>query len=105
MGVEPRAYRTIAQLLSEKGLVRLIESRPKFINGIYAVPKKDKQRLIIDARKANAFFIPCPRVIFPNPGDLVELKVDASLPVYCGKSDLDTFYYRIRVPDWMQEYF
>ncbi len=75
-------------------------TKPKVINGIFAVPKKDKQRLIIDARKANDQFIESPLVVSPNPGELVELHVDDAEKVICGKSDLDNFYRQIKVPDW-----
>ncbi len=41
----------------------------------------------------------------PNPGELLELHVDDAENVICGKSDLDNFYHRIKVPDWLMDYF
>ncbi len=47
MGVDPGEYINVIKILREKGLVELRSTKPKVMNGIFAVPKKDKgQRLI-----------------------------------------------------------
>ena len=68
-------------------------------------PKGDEQRLIIAARRANDYFKDSPRVGFPNPQNLVELFIDSEGRLHEGKSDMDNFYHRIRVPAWLQAYF
>ena len=74
------------------------------MNGLFAVPKKDKQRLILDARRANLHFIACPEVVLPNPGSLGELSMSGET-LAVGKNDLDSFYHRIEIPRWMRTYF
>ncbi len=69
LGAAQSEYVNVIKILPEKGLVELRPTKPKVINGICAVLKKDKQRLIIDARNANGHFIECPFVVLPNAGN------------------------------------
>ena len=105
MGVSPSEYTKVIKVLEQKGIIQLVQSRPEVINGMFAVPKRDKQRLIIDARRANLYFKDSPEIALPNPGNLVELCLDSEGKLYGGKSDMDNFYHRIRVPAWLQAYF
>lgn len=77
----------------------------KCVNGLFCVPKGDKQRLIIDARPANAFFVDCPELHLPTPCDLAKLRLRPRTRYYAVKCDLDNFYHRLRLPQWMVPYF
>ncbi len=45
-------------------------------NGLFAVPEKEKQRLIMDSRRANSYFNELRPEVLPNPGDFVELNLE-----------------------------
>lgn len=55
-----------------------IVKEPKEINGIFAVPKDNgkKQRLILDARRANMNFGEPAAPNMPHPGLFTQLKMD-----------------------------
>jgi hypothetical protein len=106
LGVSPERYHDLIVRLERANLVTLQDHRPKVINGVFAVPKDgNQQRLIIDARPANAVLIPSPAVLLPNPGKLAELHLSPDLPLFVGKSDMDNFYHRLAMPRWLQQFF
>jgi len=79
---------------------------PKVINGYFGVPKdEDKIRLIIDARPANNVFIDPPKVELPTPDLLANLVAPTDQPFYVAKVDLDNFYHRLILPEWLRPYF
>ena len=49
-------YRKLVRTLVGNVMVELRDREPKLINGAFGVPKRDEQRLIIDARNANGYF-------------------------------------------------
>ena len=103
--VKSSKYRELISRLCENGMVRLQHSKPKVINGIFGVPKGDEQRLIIDAQNANRRFRKPDDPALPNPGDLASLTLGPNDSLYFTKSDLDNFYHRLLLPEWMREYF
>ena len=79
---------------------------PKIVNGVFAVPKDaNTDRLIIDARPANAQFVEPEAVRLPTADLLAKLETDKTKPLYAAKVDLDNFYHRLRLPEWMVPYF
>lgn len=98
-------YVKLLRRLVAQGMVGFT-SRPKAINGVFAVAKDaDSDRLIIDAQPANRLFIDSPHVALPNPSHLVQLSVPRGRRMFVGKSDLSNFYHHIGMPKWMQAYF
>ena len=104
-GVKQGLYEELVNQLVERGILSLQKEEPTVINGIFGVPKGEKQRLIIDARNANALFEEPPKVELPNPGDLAQLIMEQKAPLYVAKSDMDNFYHRLRMPKWLRQYF
>jgi len=104
-GVKQGRYEELIETLEKNGLVELRERRPKVINGIFGVAKQEKQRLIIDARNANSYFVEPEDPGLPNPSHLSSLVVEGAGPVYLAKTDMDNFYHRLRLPNWLTEYF
>ena len=96
-------YKKLIQTLTNNGMVELRGEKPKVINGIFGVPKKGKQCLIIDARNANNHFIEPDDPKLPNPGIFPLLMARNSL--FFAKSDMDNFYHRLRLPRWITTYF
>jgi hypothetical protein len=79
---------------------------PKAVNGLFGVPKDGTDiRLIIDATPANRFFIPCPPVSLPDPGSLARLSVSKGDQLWMAKTDLESFYHQLLMPEWLQSYF
>lgn len=77
---------------------------PLVVNGVFAVPKpNNKQRLIIDARPANAVFVPSPPVKLPSPADLAAM--EASGPFFVAGLDVSDFFHRLRLPEAFRPYF
>jgi hypothetical protein len=79
---------------------------PRVVNGIFAVPKDgDAQRLIIDARAANAEFKDPPHVVLPTPDKLAAVRAESGRHFFAAKVDLDNFYHRMILPAWIQPFF
>lgn len=98
-------YVDLIRRLLHLDMVRL-ESSVHVVNGLFAVPKdKDSLRLIIDARPTNAIFDEPPAVQLPTPDLLAQLQVSSFETVFAAKVDLDNFYHRLRLPEWMVKYF
>ena len=102
-GARRLEYRKLIRTLVGNGMVELRDQEPKVINGVFGVPKRDKQRLIIDARNANGYFVKPDNPELPNPGDFPQLIVKDEL--FFAKSDMDNFYHRLRLPRWVTTYF
>jgi hypothetical protein len=109
--VRPRVFGSKAeylQLIRRMYLLGMISflSNPKCVNGVFAV-KKDasSQRLIIDARPANARFRPPPGVRLPDPSALLQLSIPADETLYVAKNDIKDFYHSILLPEWLIPYF
>jgi hypothetical protein len=107
----PRVYATPDEYI--KLIHRMLASNmveftttPAVINGLFGVPKPDGSiRLIVDGRPSCARFIDSPRVALPTPDLLPRLIVPPGQPLWVAKSDLSDFFYRFRIPTWMQPYF
>jgi hypothetical protein len=79
---------------------------PKVVNGAFATPKDEgRQRLVIDARPANAAFAASAQVVLPAPDLLARLEVPEGGLLYAAKVDLDNYYHRLRMPSWMWPFF
>jgi hypothetical protein len=99
-------YPSLIKQLHTIGMLTFISHQPKAINGIFAVAKDtNKQRLILDARPANALFIDAPGVALPSPEIFCELKIPTSEELFVAKCDLDNYYHRLRMPESWWEYF
>lgn len=77
-------------------MVELREKKPKVINGIFGVPKKDKKRLVIDASNAKNHFIKPDDLKLRNPKIFPALIAKDKLSF--AKSDMENFYHRFRLP-------
>ena len=92
--------------LVDAGLLRLTTKKPREINGVFAVPKDDdKQRLIIDARRANLHLVEPSDPELPHPGLFMQLENTSELPLWVCKMDLDNFYHRLELRIHFQTYF
>ena len=97
-----------APLIRKLAAARLVTftTSPSVVNGLFGVPKPDgTTRLIIDARPANSFFVTPPPVRLPSPESLARLIEPPAGPVFTAKSDLDNFYHRLRLPQWLTSFF
>lgn len=99
-------YTAIIQQLLDRGMVKLQREKPKVINSLFAVEKDvNRQRLIFNGVPANACFIKPPKTRLPSPDDIAGLRVDKDAPLFCGKSDINSMYHRLRTPSWLWQYF
>ena len=98
-------YPQIVRRLSQAGMISFTES-PHAVNGVFGTVKPDGSiRLIVDARPANTFFVPPPRVCLPTPECLSQLLLAPDQDLFVAKTDLDNFYHRIKLPLWLHTYF
>jgi hypothetical protein len=93
----------VVRRMTARGMVAFTTT-PTCVNGVFAAPKGEgRQRLIIDARPANALFAEPPMVELPSPEIIAQLEAPGEF--FVGKVDLDNFYHRLRLPRWMWPYF
>jgi hypothetical protein len=98
-------YIKLIKRMHSLGMVSFTTS-PKVVNGVFGVPKDGGQiRLIINAIPANTQFQEPPKVELPTPDLLTHLSVHSNSSLYVAKVDLDNFYHRLRLPDWLCPYF
>ena len=101
----PQDYVLIIKRLHELKMV-VFTTTPEIVNGAFGTAKSDgSQRLVFDGRPANAAFAPPPVVQLPAPDLLSRLVAESAEPIYVAKADLDNYYHRIRVPEWLHPYF
>ena len=101
----PAEYLLLVRRMADLGMVEFTTS-PKVVNGVFGVPKDgDSIRLIIDARPANAVFVEPPKVNLPTPDLLSQLVAPEGKPFFVAKVDIDNFYHRLALPNWMRPYF
>ena len=104
-GASPVEYRRLICRMASLGMVSFTDS-PVVVNAVFAVRKDgNQQRLIIDARGANLCFADSPLVELPNPEVTAALQVPQGARLYTAKVDLDNFYHRLLLPEWMQPFF
>lgn len=100
-----REYVLLIRRMAAVGMVGYTR-RPRAVNGVFGVPKGDGAiRLIIDARPANDAFVEPPHVELPTPDLLARMAVAADRTLFIAKVDLDNFYHRLRLPDWLCQWF
>ncbi len=97
-------YVKVVRLLMARDMVWFTSDGASVVeNGLFAVDKDGgaAQRLIIDARPANSLFIKCPHVDLPTPDIMSQFVVPMAMTLEAAKADLDNFYHRIEMPQWM----
>lgn len=95
----------LVKRLMALGMVSFTQ-RPKVVNGSFGTPKKDGAiRWIVDARPANCLFVRPNKVQLPTPDLLARLSAPPGRPLFVAKIDLDNFYHRLLLPDWMPPFF
>jgi len=104
VGVSEVEYRKLLERMRKAELVDFT-TEPASVCGIFAVPKGEQQRLIIDARPTNRLFSEPPRVSLPTPDILAALNIKDGLPIFGAKCDLSNFYHSLLLPPWMRKYF
>ncbi len=104
-GANTVQYRRLIVRMSRLGMLSFTHA-PAVVNSVFAVRKDGgKQRLIIDARVSNLAFVDPPRVDLPTPEVTAQLCVPSRSKLFIAKVDLDNFYHRLVLPEWLQPYF
>ena len=103
-------YPEIVSKLAKCGILELRRCKPRVVNGLSGVKKDENSiRLIADCRRANLWFVDPPSVHLPSPADIVDLVITPGsaddFHICVAKSDINAFYHRLRLPEWMREYF
>jgi hypothetical protein len=99
-------YVRLIRRMLDVGMVAMQRDQPTCINGILAVTKDaDHDRLIIDARWANTWFVRPRPVRLPSPSHLVQLQLLADVRLYVGKVDISNYYHNLTLPQWMHTFF
>ena len=117
----PRKYKSLIQKLHAIGYLAYTLN-PRGRAGIFFVRKSDgvKQRLIVDARRANARFGEPPAVKLCSPEAFAKFEVteeadynegissgfsEGRHALFGGLSDIKDCFHRLQQPPWMQAYF
>lgn len=105
-GSEKGEYPLLLNKLHLSGMIKFQDFKPKVINGYFGVSKPDgTTRFIMEMRRGNLFFDKPDDPALPNPHLLGELLVPPDNSLYVGKCDLSNYYHRIKVPEWLSQYF
>ena len=92
-------YARLLRRMDACGMLAWTDKPPEVVNGLFAVPKPDgTQRLIIDARRANALFEDPEPVQLPTPDLLANLETQGEA-LHVAKADLSDFYHSLRLPE------
>ena len=102
---QPGTYSQVIRLLLERNLVGLRRTCRRRV-GLFTVWKKSgKQRVIIDARIANAAFAEPPSVSLASGGAFASLEVDRGPSVFVGEVDLEDAFWWIALPESVVDMF
>ena len=107
MMVKDGQYAKLIKKLVGVGVVELVLEKPVAINGLFGVEKDggQSQRLILDARNGNLYFITPEDPQLPHPGLITHLQNDTGKELEVGKIDIDNFYHRLRLPVFLRKFF
>ena len=105
-GVAKGEYGCLVDRLLEAGMIEFRHERPVCVNGLFGVPKDaTTDRLIIDCRRANRFFIDPPDTALISPAVLADTILLENIPIHVGKADVSNMYHVLKTPPWMATYF
>ncbi|CAE7763388.1 NHX3 [Symbiodinium sp. CCMP2456] len=96
------------ELISDLLQAKLIDftRTPKVQVGLFCVAKKgDKQRLIVDARRANKLFGPPPSTVLGSVDAWTRLECGDDSDVFIAQEDIKDCFYRLGIPRRLGEYF
>ena len=98
-------YLDFIRLLYDAGIIRF-DTSVKCQLGCFFVRKKNgKLRLVIDARRANAFFRVPPTGANSSSSTLGNLRIPKNKKLWVGQYDVKDFFYRIGIPAALGSYF
>lgn len=101
-------YARVLRRAIEVGMVDL-DFRPALVtNGLFGVPKPapgnpDQLRLITDARPQNKTQQMPWKLELPNPSTFANLIIEPGSQIHIAKSDVDSMFHRVRVPNFIAE--
>ena len=90
----------LVRRLQGRGMVSFTRD-PQVVNGVFVVPKGDQQRFIVNAVPLNDLSLVPEKVVLPTPDVISSLELDPDQDIFMGKSDRDSFYHRLKVPEWL----
>ena len=101
-----KKYLEFLKLLFKCGLIGFNKSSQVLSEvGIFFVRKKSGElRLILDCRRTNQYFRTPPSGSTTGLGALSGVRVPAGKTLYGSSYDIKDMFYRLRVPDWLQNY-
>lgn len=99
-------YAQLATMLLERKVIELVDIKPIEKNGLFAVEKdKTKQRLILDAQRANNYLAGPEDSQMLHPGLFTQLQLVKEEEINGRKLDLDDYYYQLELPKEFRPYF
>jgi hypothetical protein len=91
--------------LSRAGLVDFVDEVVE-ITGVFFVPKKNgKQRMVLDARRSNCWFVRAEGVSLCTGSSLANIELGSDDTLYVGQADLSNAFYHIGLPEALRPYF
>lgn len=97
-------YTALVHRMVIAGIVSLSFSKPRVVNSVFAVPKKNqRQRLIVNAVPANRAMDEPLQTELPSPALFGSLYINPSDTLYCAKNDLSDYYYQCILPANMRD--
>ena len=101
----PAVWEDFVWTLARAGLVDFAEEATE-VTGVFFVPKKGgKQRMVLDARRSNAHFMPAEGVTLCTGSSLASIELEGSDVLYIGHADLQNAFYHLQLPEPLRRFF
>ena len=101
----PRKYHELVSDLYKAKLLGFT-MRPRAQVGLFCVAKKgNRQRLTVDARRANKLFAPPPSTVLGSVDAWSRLEAEDDAQVFLAQEDIRDCFYRLGIPQRLGEYF
>lgn len=86
--------------------MELVREQPREINRLFSVSKDggEKQRLILDVRRANCYFIEPEESQIHYRGLFMHLEKAEKEKLFVGTLEIDNFYHRLRLPEHLRPF-
>eukprot|EP00971_Amphidinium_carterae_P046844 922921-Amphidinium_carterae.4 len=101
----PRINADFLMRLADANMVQFAESAVESVGFFFVKKKEGKQRLIIDARRANCWFSESRSVSLATGSSLSQLRIPEGKNMYIGHYDIKDAFYHFQLPPSLRTYF
>eukprot|EP00971_Amphidinium_carterae_P292669 5810320-Amphidinium_carterae.1 len=101
----PQTYAEFLLRLADANMLQFESSAIETVGFFFVKKKGNRQRLVIDARRANCWFSDSRHVSLATGSSLSQLRVPAGKDMYIGHYDIKDAFYHFQLPPCLRTYF